>query len=339
VAGSIAGGDRDPAARFRRILPEAIRETSSRSSIRRTIWTTWRSIIVRTRSTASGWAPPRRISSRPARIGASGLRSSCASTARKGEHLRRRRPLVDPALAARLPLEVLDGIGEVGDALVEPCLAHRLAQELTGRADERLAAAILLLAGGLADKHQRRIPRADAEHDRSPRRVELAPRALAELGPDLRQRLAPRRGGRRDEIVGGDHAGRRPGIADRIVRDRHDRRGEDRRRARLARRWLRGGELDRHRVVRQRIRGDRIIDGGARSDRLDPRAGPPRGGPRAQHRVALQLAAELARQREQLACEIIVRRAIHDIGMPLPWRDAQPLSPDLAIPPGGSPSA
>ena len=48
----------------------------------RTISATCRSIIPRTRRTASGASPDSRISSRPVRMGASGLRSSWASSAR-----------------------------------------------------------------------------------------------------------------------------------------------------------------------------------------------------------------------------------------------------------------
>ena len=48
----------------------------------RTICATCRSIMVRTPRTASGASPDRRISSSPVRIGASGLRSSWARSAR-----------------------------------------------------------------------------------------------------------------------------------------------------------------------------------------------------------------------------------------------------------------
>ena len=63
-------------------LPPLMRATSSRSSIRCTMWPTWRSIISLTLPTAAGLSPPRRITDRPLRIGASGLRSSCARVAR-----------------------------------------------------------------------------------------------------------------------------------------------------------------------------------------------------------------------------------------------------------------
>ena len=76
---------------------------------------------------------------------------------------------------------MLDGIGEVGDALVEPCLAHRLAQELTGRADERLAREVFLIARLLADQHDRRVGGAGAEHGLSG----VPPQRAAAAGPGL----------------------------------------------------------------------------------------------------------------------------------------------------------
>ena len=78
------------------------------------------------------------------------------------------------------------------DGLPRP--AHRLdhlVEQLAGGPDERLAALVLLLARRLADEHQRRVLGADAEHDRLARRVQLAARALAELGANLRERLRP----------------------------------------------------------------------------------------------------------------------------------------------------
>ncbi len=58
-----------------------MRETSSRSSIRRTICVTWRSIIGRTRATAPAASCDSRSTSSPVRSGASGLRSSWARMA------------------------------------------------------------------------------------------------------------------------------------------------------------------------------------------------------------------------------------------------------------------
>ena len=66
--------------------------------------------------------------------------------------LERVRLLVDPALAARLPLEVLDGVRDVGPP-VDPGLGHALVEDSPGGADERPSGSILLVAGLLADEH------------------------------------------------------------------------------------------------------------------------------------------------------------------------------------------
>jgi hypothetical protein len=79
------------------ILPDVMRETSSRSSMRRTIWVTWRSIIGRTRATAPAASCDSRSTSRPVRSGASGLRSSCARMAMNSSLRGRRRAAVLPA--------------------------------------------------------------------------------------------------------------------------------------------------------------------------------------------------------------------------------------------------
>jgi hypothetical protein len=63
-------------------LPVVMRETSIRSSTRRTSCPTWRCIISRAFSALTGSLPARRRISRALRMGASGLRSSCASVAR-----------------------------------------------------------------------------------------------------------------------------------------------------------------------------------------------------------------------------------------------------------------
>ena len=68
--------------RCSRILPDVMRDTSSRSSTSRTSWPSCSSIMERTSSTAPGRSPASRISSRLVRSGASGFRSSWASVAR-----------------------------------------------------------------------------------------------------------------------------------------------------------------------------------------------------------------------------------------------------------------
>src|ERR687887_611324 len=79
-------------------------------------------------------------------------------------HLAPVRLLVDAPLAARLPLEVLDDVRDVGLPPVDPRLLERLVEDPAGRADERLPRLVLLVAGLLADEHHVRRPRALAEH-------------------------------------------------------------------------------------------------------------------------------------------------------------------------------
>src|SRR5688500_4498314 len=50
-----------------------------------------------------------------------------------------------PALGT-LPLEVLDGVGDVDRAAVDACFAECAVEELAGRADEGTAGAVLLVA-------------------------------------------------------------------------------------------------------------------------------------------------------------------------------------------------
>jgi hypothetical protein len=75
-----------------------------------------------------------------------------------------RRGLVQAALAAQLPFEVLDG---VGDVKVLPVYARRLepaVEEPSRRADEGQPFLVLLVAGLLADQHHPGVGVASAEH-------------------------------------------------------------------------------------------------------------------------------------------------------------------------------
>ena len=64
------------------IMPRVMRDTSSRSSIRRTRCSTWRSMMSRAEARCGSASSFSRSSCTAVRIGASGLRSSCASIAR-----------------------------------------------------------------------------------------------------------------------------------------------------------------------------------------------------------------------------------------------------------------
>src|SRR5205814_752591 len=100
-------------------------------------------------------------------------------------HLRPVRLLVDPPLPARLPLEVLDGVRDIGRPAVDAGRLERLVEEVPRRADERLSRAVLLVAGLLADEHRSRPDRALPE-DRL--RADLPQMAAATSGGRLLQR-------------------------------------------------------------------------------------------------------------------------------------------------------
>ena len=63
------------------------------------------------------------------------------------------RLLVDAALAACDPLEVLDDVGDVDGLPVDAGVLERLVEELPGGPDERLTGLVLLVAGLLPDEH------------------------------------------------------------------------------------------------------------------------------------------------------------------------------------------
>src|SRR5262245_26724573 len=77
--------------------------------------------------------------------------------------LRRVGLAVNAPLAARLPLEVLHDVRDVGVASIDPRRDQALVEQLPRGADERLARAILGVAGLLADEHDTRMACAGAE--------------------------------------------------------------------------------------------------------------------------------------------------------------------------------
>ena len=81
-----------------------------------------------------------------------------------GRHLGPVRLLVDPALPARLPLEVLDRVRDVDGRAVDSGRLEGLVEQPPGGADERPPGAVLLVAGLLADEHRRRPARTLPEH-------------------------------------------------------------------------------------------------------------------------------------------------------------------------------
>src|SRR5207249_20977 len=68
--------------------------------------------------------------------------------------LARARFLVNPPFAARLPLEVLDDVGDPDRGAIDAGLGERPIEQLAGRADKRMPGEILLVARLFADQHQ-----------------------------------------------------------------------------------------------------------------------------------------------------------------------------------------
>ncbi len=87
------------------------------------------------------------------------------------------RLFVQPALAARLPLEMLHRIGDEHLAPIDPGLADRPVEHAPGRAHERPALLILLVPRLLADHHQPRPRRPFAGNDLRRVAVKRATRA------------------------------------------------------------------------------------------------------------------------------------------------------------------
>jgi hypothetical protein len=84
------------------------------------------------------------------------------------------RLLVNAALAARDPFEMLHGVGEVR---VRPCdvrCPERLVEQPTGWTDERSASSVFLITGLLADQHHQRVRRTFAENRLRAALVEIA---------------------------------------------------------------------------------------------------------------------------------------------------------------------
>ena len=157
--------------------------------------------LTRRAATARRWRRGRTSTSR-LHHGQLGLEPRAA-----GRDLRPVRLLVDAALAARLPLEVLDGVRDVDVDAVDPRRLERLVEQPARRADERLPGLVLLVAGLLAHEHHLGRPRPLSEHGLRPHLPEVAAPAgcgrLAEgaqgqlVGHEVRRgtgRLSPRHG-------------------------------------------------------------------------------------------------------------------------------------------------
>ena len=112
-----------------------------------------------------------------------------------GDDVGSQRTLVEPALAARLPAEVLDGVGEVDAAAIDAGTLERVVEHTPRRADEQRALDVLAVARLLADKRQARLARPLAEHDLRASLPEIAAAAVgggrAQGGQAVRVRDEP----------------------------------------------------------------------------------------------------------------------------------------------------
>jgi len=71
-----------------------------------------------------------------------------------GAHFAGTWPGVDAALPARLPLEVLDRVRDIDEVAIDARVFEAAVEEVAGGADERVAKAVLGVAGLFADKDE-----------------------------------------------------------------------------------------------------------------------------------------------------------------------------------------
>ena len=80
-----------------------------------------------------------------------------------GKNFQLIRFLVNAAFAARLPLEMFHGVGDINFATVNTCGLERFVENASRGSYERLASKILFVAGLFADEHHASVLRAFAE--------------------------------------------------------------------------------------------------------------------------------------------------------------------------------
>src|SRR3954451_21058811 len=103
------------------------------------------------------------------------------------DHVRARRAVVEAPLAARLPAEVLDGVGEVDGIALDAGQLERRVEHVTRWSDEGMARHVLAIAGLLTDEHERRAGRTLTEDRLRRRRPELAAATARRRLPQLRE--------------------------------------------------------------------------------------------------------------------------------------------------------
>ena len=80
-----------------------------------------------------------------------------------GRDIARARFLVDAPFSARLPLEMLDRVGDVNGVAIDFRVDERSIEQLAGRTNERLPVQIFLITRLLAEEHECGLLRAFAE--------------------------------------------------------------------------------------------------------------------------------------------------------------------------------
>jgi hypothetical protein len=112
------------------------------------------------------------------------------------------RLVVEAALAACLPLEVLDRVREIHVAPLDLRVGERLVEDASGRSDERVAGEVLAVAGLLAHQHHAGRRRAFPEHGLRRPTVEIAGFAVRGVGRHLLERARLRHRGCASGSVG-----------------------------------------------------------------------------------------------------------------------------------------
>lgn len=102
--------------------------------------------------------------------------------------LPRRRLRVNALLAARLKLEMFDGVGDVRFAAIDADLVEKLVEQFSRRTDEWFASEIFLIPRLLADEHDLRMHRAFPEDGLRRMLVKITSAAALACGPHRRQR-------------------------------------------------------------------------------------------------------------------------------------------------------
>ena len=97
--------------------------------------------------------------------------------------LTRVRLAVDAAFAARFPLEVLDGVGDIDPRAIDPDVVEGVVQHTSGWADKGFTSAIFLVARLFADEHDQGVRRPFAENGLRAGPVQVA--AMAAPGGSL----------------------------------------------------------------------------------------------------------------------------------------------------------